>query len=194
MANFLRMSRGREEASVGQVCGHYVAQDPRLYYMLFGTVASWLLRGNNWSRAICNRSSFPIAKINGKRETFLCAGIIFKAASGFASTNLPHPPTVLRELKNIGWRKPFHEWSKLNTDGAAKGNPGKAGTGGLIRDEFGRWVGGYAHNIGITMSMVAELWAVKTGLELAWDFLNQEVNTRGGLGGRLSSRALIVIK
>ncbi|PKI40487.1 hypothetical protein CRG98_039123 [Punica granatum] len=60
-------------------------------------------------------------------------------------------------------------WIKVNTNGAAKGKPGMAGAGGLIRDDFGRWLGGFSQNIGITTSIAAELWAVKMGLELAWD-------------------------
>ncbi|PKI44165.1 hypothetical protein CRG98_035458 [Punica granatum] len=60
-------------------------------------------------------------------------------------------------------------WMKLNTDGASKGNPGRSGAGGLLRDSDGRWVHGYVRNVGITTSFSAELWAVRTGLEMAWD-------------------------
>ncbi|PKI49381.1 hypothetical protein CRG98_030309 [Punica granatum] len=69
----------------------------------------------------------------------------------------------------MGKKELTASWCNLNTDGAAEGNPGKAGARGLIRDEHGKWLGGFAQNIGITTSVLAELWAVKTGLELAWD-------------------------
>ena len=67
----------------------------------------------------------------------------------------------------IKWSKPLPGWCKLNTDGASLGNLGKAGGGGLIRDSEGRWINGYSRSIGHTISVVAELWAVRDGLNLA---------------------------
>lgn len=55
---------------------------------------------------------------------------------------------------------------KLNTDGSSLGNPGLAGGGGLIRNEKGGWVVGFASKIGITSSFLAELWALRDGLNL----------------------------
>ena len=52
----------------------------------------------------------------------------------------------------------------MNTDGSSLGNPGLAGDGGLIRDEEGAWVVGFARNIGISSSFIAELWALRDGL------------------------------
>ncbi|PKI31392.1 hypothetical protein CRG98_048218 [Punica granatum] len=48
------------------------------------------------------------------------------------------------------------------------GNPDDAGAGGLIRDDNGQWILGFATNIGYTTAAVAELWGVLTGLEQAW--------------------------
>ena len=48
-------------------------------------------------------------------------------------------------------------WVKLNIDGAFKGNPGLAGCGGVVRNEDGRWIAGFARRIGVTTSFVAEL-------------------------------------
>ena len=67
----------------------------------------------------------------------------------------------------IKWSKPLPGWCKLNTDGASLGNLGKAGGGGLICDSEGRWIKGYSRSIGHTTSVVAELWAVRDGLNLA---------------------------
>ena len=39
------------------------------------------------------------------------------------------------------------------TDGASKGHPGMASSGGLSRDEFGRWLGGFAFHIGTSTAM-----------------------------------------
>nr|XP_023878038.1 uncharacterized protein LOC111990496 [Quercus suber] len=41
-----------------------------------------------------------------------------------------------------------------------------AGGGGLIRNEEGRWLVGFARKIGITSSFLAELWALRDGLSL----------------------------
>lgn len=48
----------------------------------------------------------------------------------------------------------------LNSDGSSRGNPGLASDGGLIHNEKGEWVNGYARAISITTSVVAELWAL----------------------------------
>jgi len=58
---------------------------------------------------------------------------------------------------------------KLNTDGSSMGNPGLVGGGGLIRDENGDWIVGFARNIGITTSFQAELWAIRDGFSLCVD-------------------------
>jgi ribonuclease HI len=68
----------------------------------------------------------------------------------------------------IGWRYPPIDWVKINVDGCSKGNPGLVGAGGVIRDAMGRWIVGFALNIGICTSVGAELWAITNGLKLAW--------------------------
>uniref|UniRef100_A0A5B7BAB3 Putative LINE-type retrotransposon LIb DNA n=1 Tax=Davidia involucrata TaxID=16924 RepID=A0A5B7BAB3_DAVIN len=60
----------------------------------------------------------------------------------------------------------FPGFVKLNTDGSAKGNPGSAGFGGVIRDETGRWIKGFFGYIGVCSSIVAELWAIREGLRI----------------------------
>lgn len=47
---------------------------------------------------------------------------------------------VRKQEVYIKWKYPKEGWVKLNTDGAAKGNPGKAGAGGLIRDTGVRYM------------------------------------------------------
>ena len=63
-------------------------------------------------------------------------------------------------VKQVRWEKPCSGWLKLNTDGASMGNPGLAGGGGLLRDEDGSWIGGFARKIGISSSFTTELWAI----------------------------------
>jgi len=55
----------------------------------------------------------------------------------------------------------------LNTDGAAKGNPGRAGAGGVLRGDRGEWIFGFSEHLGHCSSMKAELRAISRGLQLA---------------------------
>ena len=66
----------------------------------------------------------------------------------------------------VRWLCPPPNWFKLNTDGTSLGNPGLAGGGGLIRNEKGDWVKGFARVIGTTTSVAAELWALRDGIRL----------------------------
>ena len=78
---------------------------------------------------------------------------------------LQHPTTI---TTFVGWKPTPFPFLTLNTDGSAKGNTGHAGSGGIIRDHWGNWIGGFSINIGITHSMMAELWAIREGLKFAW--------------------------
>lgn len=69
----------------------------------------------------------------------------------------------------IAWSPPRSVLVKLNTDGAAKGNPSTAGAKGIIRDCTSRWLLGYYASLGICSSVVAKLEAVRIGLEVAWN-------------------------
>ena len=77
-------------------------------------------------------------------------------------------------------------WFKLNTDGAARGNPRLATTGGVVRDEYRMWKGGFALNIGICSAPLAELCGVYYGLCIAWDCgirrLEVEINSESVVG------------
>lgn len=46
------------------------------------------------------------------------------------------------------------------------GNPGLAGGGGIIHNDRGDWIKGYVRAIGITTSVVVELWALRDGIRL----------------------------
>ena len=45
-------------------------------------------------------------------------------------------------------------------DGSSLRNPHLVGGGGLIRDDNGDWVVGFARKIGIASSFMAKLWAL----------------------------------
>lgn len=57
----------------------------------------------------------------------------------------------------------------LFTDAGARGNPGPAGIGVLLKDEDGNVIGEIAAGIGVTTNNVAEYKALIAGLELARD-------------------------
>ena len=42
-----------------------------------------------------------------------------------------------KTVVQIRWEKPQPGWIQLNTDGSALGNPGRAGGGGILRDDQG---------------------------------------------------------
>ena len=66
----------------------------------------------------------------------------------------------------VQWLLPPSNWFKLNSDGSLLGNPCLVGGGGLIRNERGEWIKGYARAIGITLSVATELWALRDGIHL----------------------------
>uniref|UniRef100_A0A2N9HWM1 Reverse transcriptase domain-containing protein n=1 Tax=Fagus sylvatica TaxID=28930 RepID=A0A2N9HWM1_FAGSY len=69
----------------------------------------------------------------------------------------------------IGWTPPPTGFVKLNTNGSVLHNPGHASSRGLLRDSNGNWIQGFSHFLGITNSLVAELWGLRDGLTLARD-------------------------
>ncbi|CAL1398877.1 unnamed protein product [Linum trigynum] len=87
-----------------------------------------------------------------------------------APSIVPGKPRMIQEerVESIGWLAPPRGWMKLNVDGASAGNPGIAGAGGLIRDDQGRWIAGFVAKIGETSAALAELWAIRHGLDIAW--------------------------
>ena len=71
-----------------------------------------------------------------------------------------------KRVVQIRWDKPQSGWFCLNTDGFALGSSGKAGCGGLIRNDQGEWVGGFSRRLGCISSFTAELWGLRDGLIL----------------------------
>ncbi len=55
----------------------------------------------------------------------------------------------------------------LHADGGARGNPGPAGIGVVLKDEAGDVIGEIAEGIGVATNNVAEYRALIAGLELA---------------------------
>lgn len=68
----------------------------------------------------------------------------------------------------MGWDLPPPGWCKINLDGAFKSGSSVASAGGLLCNENGRWISGFAINLGSCLAMVAEIWGVWHALNLVW--------------------------
>ena len=55
---------------------------------------------------------------------------------------------ICKTDRRIRWQKPPARWEKLNTDGSSMNSSERAGCGGIVRDEHGGWVVGFAKHIG----------------------------------------------
>lgn len=64
--------------------------------------------------------------------------------------------TAKKDREGICWSFPPNDWIKANFDGAAKGNPGVAGCGGVIRDSFGNFIGATTSPLGSQTNHLAE--------------------------------------
>ena len=62
-----------------------------------------------------------------------------------------------------------YPYIKLNTDGSAMGNPGIVDAGGILRDHSGGWISGFSLNLGLASNNMAELAAIRHGLEMTWN-------------------------
>lgn len=69
----------------------------------------------------------------------------------------------------IGWLPPPSLWLKCNIDSSVRGEDNSAGCGGVCRDSMGNWVFGFSRNMGSSNVLWAELWAIYTMINLAWD-------------------------
>jgi ribonuclease HI len=65
------------------------------------------------------------------------------------------------------WNLPPFGWIKGNFDGAAKGNPGNAGCGGVLRDHMGNVIDAIAIPIGHSNSHIAEATAALYTMRIA---------------------------
>lgn len=79
-------------------------------------------------------------------------------------TGMQHGVT---HLQYFSWRRPDSGWMKLNFDGSFKGRTGKAGAGGILRDQSGSFIACAAFPLDVSCSLMAEMRALECGLKLA---------------------------
>nr|POE45886.1 hypothetical protein CFP56_40924 [Quercus suber] len=72
---------------------------------------------------------------------------------------IPNLPLRLLLVGRNHWKLGKIKYGRFNS-----GHPGPAGCGGLICDYHGNWLTAFARAVGITSSLVAELWAIRDGL------------------------------
>ncbi|XP_057779814.1 uncharacterized protein LOC130998415 [Salvia miltiorrhiza] len=83
---------------------------------------------------------------------------------GIGSRAAPPPRMV-----EVYWWPPVTHWIKVNTDGSAKGAPGRIAAGGVFRDNFAYVRGCFHIKGGSGFAFEAELLAVITAINIAHD-------------------------
>ncbi|KAF9614115.1 hypothetical protein IFM89_015377 [Coptis chinensis] len=61
---------------------------------------------------------------------------------------------------SISWQFPPSGWLKRNTDGSALGCPGPAGAGGVLRNEYGGFIYGFASPFKRANAILMECYAL----------------------------------
>ncbi|RYR15710.1 hypothetical protein Ahy_B04g072626 [Arachis hypogaea] len=69
----------------------------------------------------------------------------------------------------IRWYPPDADYLKINVDGSFYAHNGNAACGGVVRDNLGKFLKGFACNLGSCSIMHAELWGIIKGLQIAID-------------------------
>lgn len=76
-------------------------------------------------------------------------------------------PQVTQRQISISWVPSDERWVKLNTDGSFRAASHSTSCGGVIRDSSGRWLAGFTANMGTSNCVLAKIWRVFYGLQLA---------------------------
>ena len=72
----------------------------------------------------------------------------------------------LKQPRTVVWKNPEIGFMKFNVDGAARGKPGPAGIGGVLRDVDGKVWMEFSNSIGVSESNEAEICAIRKALLL----------------------------
>ncbi|KAK3219540.1 hypothetical protein Dsin_013510 [Dipteronia sinensis] len=83
--------------------------------------------------------------------------------------NLKESCSEVRQSKTLrleDWVPPPFDSLKFNVDGSARGTPGPAGIGGVLRDYTGRLLCTFSNHIGIQDANTAEILAIARACEL----------------------------
>ncbi|KAK8476512.1 hypothetical protein V6N11_074061 [Hibiscus sabdariffa] len=67
------------------------------------------------------------------------------------------------------WKGLAPDWVKVNVDASVYTVGNRVAVGGLIQDDSGGWLRGFYRFVGRCSVLLADLWAIYDGLNLAWD-------------------------
>ncbi|KAL6565547.1 hypothetical protein OROHE_004602 [Orobanche hederae] len=115
------------------------------------------------SKRVCDRIWSFIHSIKGNLKSYRH---FWKGADTIAGlVGIQPGPRPIYKILPVRWLKPVVGWWKLNSDGAARGNPGVAAAGGVIRDHHGTPCLMFSEFLGERSNNFAELYAIWRGLE-----------------------------
>lgn len=80
-----------------------------------------------------------------------------------------------REERCIKWNPPPANMIKINTDARVGNRDEEAAIGGVLREDHGKGIIGFKGKIGKCALNMAELWAIREGLSLAWERRHPQV-------------------
>lgn len=84
------------------------------------------------------------------------------------NSHVIHVTYTTQRSYHVRWNFLESSWIKINFDGPSKSNPDQGRCGGIIRDEAGNWLVGFAANLGTCTAYAAELWGILYGMEVVW--------------------------
>ena len=105
------------------------------------------------------RSTHSLVPISAKRSSFICEAL---QVWGIHIT----PTTIWTSIRFVMWPPPQPRHLKLNMDGASRGNPGRAGRGGILRDHYGRIIFAFSHFYNLQTNTAAKARVIRDGLLL----------------------------
>ncbi|KAF6170149.1 hypothetical protein GIB67_038682 [Kingdonia uniflora] len=136
-----------------------------------GTSLIWLARNNS----IFEEKSFSLDQEKRKwykqlHETALlsqgCMNNSLADLSILHKIGVPLHPGKWLKVFSCFWELPNHDEIKINTDGVARGNPGKGGIGCIFRDSEGKVLDTLTQGLGLVTNYMAECKAIIKEVEL----------------------------
>lgn len=96
-----------------------------------------------------------------------CAYALYDFTQNFEHVRLVRRPKLQRFVE---WQPPLEGVFKFNVDGAARGSPGIAGAGGILRDWNGEVKGYFSLSLGVAYAYEAEIKAILYALKFCKEF------------------------
>ncbi|KAH1099078.1 hypothetical protein J1N35_015999 [Gossypium stocksii] len=129
----------------------YFVCNPNDWPTLFGAICRhlWIRRNNSVFNADFIVGISILEKSNRMRDEHFHLNKDLASSIGQRQT---------KACKLIRWNPTEDEWHKVKTDGAVCTVSGNASTGGVIRDNHGKWTSGFSKYISCRSALNAELW------------------------------------